>query len=87
MPDGIYLNAKTTAVEEVAKKMDELIKDPEQYANYFKWKNHYSYLSLHDSPRTDEYCRFCITLNDEEKVKTKSVIENFKDWWNVPSYC
>ncbi|RVE51640.1 hypothetical protein evm_003772 [Chilo suppressalis] len=87
MPDGIYLNAKETTVEQIASKMNELIKNPEKYADYFRWRNHYSYHSLHDDPETDEYCNFCAILNNEKKVKEHSSIKDFRKWWNNPNYC
>ncbi|CAH2037198.1 unnamed protein product, partial [Iphiclides podalirius] len=43
MPNGIYLNARDLGAEKLAEKMNELIKDAEQYSQYFRWKDHYSY--------------------------------------------
>ncbi|CAG9786046.1 unnamed protein product [Diatraea saccharalis] len=87
MPNGIYLNAREMGTQKLAAKMNQLISDPEKYADYFKWKRHYTYHSLHESPETDEYCRFCAILNDEQMVKRTSVIKNFRDWWDSPKFC
>ncbi|XP_053607868.1 alpha-(1,3)-fucosyltransferase C-like [Plodia interpunctella] len=87
MPDGIYINAMELRPKELAKKMDELIRDHKKYANYFKWQNHYSYHSRNESAETDDFCAFCKLLNDEEKFKKKSVIGNFRKWWDSPDYC
>jgi hypothetical protein len=87
MPDGIYLNAREMGVQRLAIKINELIQDKEQYANYFRWKKYYSYHGLHETPETNEYCRICALLNDEKKVLTTSFIENFKDWWDRPNLC
>ncbi|RVE51642.1 hypothetical protein evm_003774 [Chilo suppressalis] len=57
LPDGSYLNARLMTVKQLAAKIDELIRNPDQYANYFRWKNHYSYHSLDEDPDTDEYWR------------------------------
>ncbi|RVE51641.1 hypothetical protein evm_003773 [Chilo suppressalis] len=87
LPNGSYLNARLMTIEQLAAKIDELIKNPDQYANYFQWKNHYSYHSLDEDPETDEYCRFCAILNDEEKVNKISYIGDFRKWWNNPNFC
>ncbi|KAJ0177336.1 hypothetical protein K1T71_007345 [Dendrolimus kikuchii] len=87
MPDGIYLNAKQMNVKDLAMRMHELIQSPEEYAQYFKWKNHYSYHRKVESPETDEYCLFCTILNDEEKVKKTTVYEDFQSWWDPPGRC
>ncbi|XP_028177721.1 alpha-(1,3)-fucosyltransferase C-like [Ostrinia furnacalis] len=87
MPYGIYLNAKELGVTALAAKMAEIIKNPEQYANFFRWKNHYSYHSKHEIPETNEYCKMCELLNNEEKLKKTSIISNFKDWWDSPNMC
>lgn len=87
MPDGIYLNAKELGVKKLAAKMNELINDPEKYANYFKWKKYYSYHSKHERPETDEYCKMCELLNNEEQLKKTTIIDNFRDWWDNPKVC
>ncbi|XP_050683577.1 alpha-(1,3)-fucosyltransferase C-like isoform X1 [Leptidea sinapis] len=87
MPDGIYLNARELGVKKLAEKMNELIENQEMYIEYFKWKNHYSYYRRFESIETDDYCRFCSILYDDELVKKKSTYENFKDWWNPPNRC
>ncbi|XP_075973767.1 alpha-(1,3)-fucosyltransferase C-like [Anticarsia gemmatalis] len=87
LPNGTYLNARELSMEELAKKMNELIKDPEKYAEYFKWKNHYSYYRKHVSVETDPYCLFCTTLNDEEMVKKTTIYKDFRKWWDPPNRC
>ncbi|XP_038212228.1 alpha-(1,3)-fucosyltransferase C-like [Zerene cesonia] len=87
MPDGIYLNALELGTKKLAKKMKELIENPEKYAEYFKWKNHYSYYRRSESVETDDYCRFCSMLYEDDLVKTTSVYKNFKEWWTPPNTC
>ncbi|XP_050346009.1 alpha-(1,3)-fucosyltransferase C-like [Nymphalis io] len=87
MPDGIYLNARELGPEKLALKMYELIKDPESYASFFRWKNHYSYYGRHESIETNDYCRFCSMLNEEDLVTATSVYENFRSWWDPPHRC
>ncbi|XP_063380940.1 alpha-(1,3)-fucosyltransferase C-like [Cydia fagiglandana] len=87
MPDGIYLNARELGAEKLAKKMKYLIDHPDEYKEYFRWKNHYSYSRRNDYAETDDYCGFCTLLNNEEMVKKKSVYKNFKEWWNDPHRC
>ncbi|XP_028177731.1 alpha-(1,3)-fucosyltransferase C-like isoform X1 [Ostrinia furnacalis] len=86
-PDGAYLNAKELGVTALAAKMAEIIRNPEQYTNFFRWKNHYSYHHKHDRPETDEYCKMCEILNNEEKLKETTIIQNFREWWDSPDTC
>ncbi|XP_022831009.1 alpha-(1,3)-fucosyltransferase C-like isoform X1 [Spodoptera litura] len=87
MPDGIYLDARKMSIEELAAKMNELINDPEKYAEYFKWKNHYTYHGQHESVHTLPYCLFCTQLNNEEMVKNTTIYKDFKNWWTPPGRC
>ncbi|CAG9584813.1 unnamed protein product [Danaus chrysippus] len=87
MPDGIYLNARELGVQKLAEKMNELIKSPDKYVDYFRWQNHYSYHSRADSIETDDYCGFCTMLNNEELVKKESRYLDMKKWWNQPNRC
>ncbi|CAH2234996.1 jg18995 [Pararge aegeria aegeria] len=87
MPDGIYLNARELGVENLARKMNDIISNPDQYADFFRWKNHYSYHDSLDSVDSDYYCGFCAMLNDEEYVKVPSVIKDFRKWWDPPGRC
>lgn len=87
MPDGIYINAREYGPKRLAATMNELINDPERYSQFFKWHNHYKYHRRIESLETDDYCRFCSILNEEELVKKTSIYNNFKEWWNPPGRC
>ncbi|XP_034830563.1 alpha-(1,3)-fucosyltransferase C-like [Maniola hyperantus] len=87
MPDGIYLNARELGAEKLASKMQELILNPNLYAEYFRWKKHYSFYRRYESIDTDDYCSFCTILNNEELVKRTSIYEDFRHWWDPPGRC
>ncbi|XP_022119523.2 alpha-(1,3)-fucosyltransferase C [Pieris rapae] len=87
MPDSAYLNVRELGVKKLAEKMNALIENPDDYIEYFRWTNHYSYYTKAESIETDEYCRFCSILSEEDLVKRKSVYENFSEWWNPPLRC
>ncbi|XP_045448850.1 alpha-(1,3)-fucosyltransferase C-like [Melitaea cinxia] len=87
MPDGIYLNARKLGPEKLARKMYELIQEPDKYADFFRWRNHYSYHRRDESIETNDYCRFCSMLNEEDLVRTQSIYRNFKEWWDPPHRC
>lgn len=82
MPDGIYLNAKALGQEQLAWKMNELIKDKEKYYDYFRWHEHYSYHHASESADTDPLCAFCAFLNDVNKRSERQVYARFSLWWN-----
>ncbi|XP_052752403.1 alpha-(1,3)-fucosyltransferase C-like [Galleria mellonella] len=87
MPEGIYLNARELGAEKLAAKMSELINNPDEYAEYFRWKKYYSYYRRAQSVETDDYCGFCSLLNNEEMLQKTSVVENFREWWDPPDLC
>uniref|UniRef100_A0A2A4J738 Fucosyltransferase n=1 Tax=Heliothis virescens TaxID=7102 RepID=A0A2A4J738_HELVI len=87
MPDGIYLTITKDTVREVAQNMVNIINDKEQYYEYFKWHNHYTYSDGQDSPETDPYCNLCLLINDDDKFLRTSVYNNFGEWWNPPRRC
>ncbi|CAH0579398.1 unnamed protein product [Chrysodeixis includens] len=87
MPDGIYLNARELDVETLVSKMKEGIEDPDKYAEYFRWKNHYRYHRLIKTLETDPYCLFCAHLNNQEMVQTTKVYKDFRSWWDPPGRC
>lgn len=67
--------------------MSDLIDSPKQYADFFKWKNHYSYHQTTESVETNEYCKICALLNNEKSMKTKSVVKDFNEWWEGYDKC
>lgn len=87
MPEGIYLNARELGPALLAATMNELINDPDQYINFFKWKHHYSYHSRDENPGNNDYCEFCAMINDESRMRKETVIQNFRDWWDMPGRC
>ncbi|XP_023948544.2 alpha-(1,3)-fucosyltransferase C-like [Bicyclus anynana] len=87
MPDGIYLNARELGVEKLARRMHEIIQNPDTYADFFRWKNHYYYHDSLDYVDSDYYCGFCEMLNNDEYVRSFSVIKDFRKWWDPPGRC
>ncbi|XP_026729646.1 alpha-(1,3)-fucosyltransferase C-like [Trichoplusia ni] len=87
LPEGSYLNAQKLGIYQLAEKMDELIRNPDMYAEYFRWKNHYTYHKTTDSVETNEYCKMCAALNDEESVRKKTVCNDFSGWWESYKRC
>ncbi|CAB3224360.1 unnamed protein product [Arctia plantaginis] len=87
MPDGIYLDATKLTVPELAKKMADIINNKEEYYNYFKWHNHYSYHDSTDFSESDPYCNFCSMVDDEQRFEEKSVYDDFCTWWSTPTRC
>ncbi|KAI5643538.1 glycosyltransferase family 10 (fucosyltransferase) c-term domain-containing protein [Phthorimaea operculella] len=87
MPDGAYLNARELGVSTLAAKMNELMNDFDQYADYFRWTNHYRYENMNTEKDTNNYCAICTILNDEKKVKQNKIYKDFRKWWNNPNTC
>ncbi|XP_063383529.1 alpha-(1,3)-fucosyltransferase C-like [Cydia fagiglandana] len=87
MPDGIYLHAGKLEVSDLAKQMNDIMKDKDRYYSFFKWRNHYSYHERGESPDSDDLCRTCEMLHDETLVKKETVYKDFRNWWNAPGVC
>ncbi|XP_028177730.1 alpha-(1,3)-fucosyltransferase C-like [Ostrinia furnacalis] len=90
MPDGSYLNARELGVTNLAQMMADIIRDPERYANFFRWKNYYSYNYKDPNPDSNSYCQMCALMNDEEKIGETTIVHNFRDWWDtwdIPGLC
>lgn len=66
--------------------MVELINNPKKYLDYFRWKNHYSFHKTSESVETDEYCKMCTLLNDDDMMQKTSIYEDLQRWWNGPDF-
>ncbi|KAJ2937861.1 hypothetical protein O0L34_g18682 [Tuta absoluta] len=84
LPEHAYLNAREFEPEEMANIMYKLMNNFDEYVEYFRWNNHYSYHKMPESVHTDEYCNMCALLNNESKMKQISVYNNLKEWWDPP---
>lgn len=62
--------------------MDKLMNNPKLYQEYFKWKNMYTY---HDPTTIENICAMCAALNDPKMIETKTVYNEFREWW-TPNY-
>ncbi|KAJ0177335.1 hypothetical protein K1T71_007344 [Dendrolimus kikuchii] len=86
LPDGSYLDARKLGVPKLVEKMIELIKNPKKYLEYFRWKNHYSYHKTSESVETNEYCKMCSLLNDDDMMRRNSIYDDLQTWWNEPDF-
>lgn len=85
MPPGSYLDAVEFGPQMLARKIYEIIQNPEMYYKFFKWRRYYSYHLREESPDTDDYCSFCAMMNDK-RLLDKSTYPHFSAWW-YPQGC
>lgn len=83
MPDEIYLDACNLTPKEIAREINDAIKNFAQYYKYFKWHNHYSFHNAYAKADTDGVCEFCATLNNATRTSEISLLTNFTTWWNI----
>lgn len=83
MPDGIYLDACNLGPEEIAREINDSIKNMQKYYEYFKWHNHYSFHNAYAKADTDGVCEFCATLNNATRRNEITLLTNFSTWWNI----
>ncbi|XP_069360294.1 alpha-(1,3)-fucosyltransferase C-like [Maniola hyperantus] len=82
LPPGSYLDALKLGPKQLARRMHEIINDSSKYHDFFRWRNHYRY---RESRPSDEVCKLCKALNDEERVAEVTVWDDFRTWWNGQS--
>ncbi|XP_047520159.1 alpha-(1,3)-fucosyltransferase C-like [Pieris napi] len=82
LPEGSYLNAIELGPRRLAELMDEIILNKTLYYNFFKWQNHYKYKSADHV----NACRLCEQLNNDKKLKNRTVWSVFREWWNGERY-
>ncbi|KAJ8728283.1 hypothetical protein PYW08_016668 [Mythimna loreyi] len=87
LPHRSYLNARELKVKKLARIIDQLIREPSTYSEFFRWKKYYSYHRTIKVKETNEYCKMCAALNNEELMKTTSVCNDFSDFWEVNNTC
>ncbi|KAL0829940.1 hypothetical protein ABMA28_003413 [Loxostege sticticalis] len=79
LPPGSYLDARKHSPEDLAAEMFHLMTSPEEYSQFFKWRQHYTY---HDATATDNVCAVCEALNNKVMMETKTTYSEFRKWWN-----
>ncbi|XP_045501259.1 alpha-(1,3)-fucosyltransferase C-like isoform X2 [Colias croceus] len=79
LPPGSYLDARELTTQELARIMNKIVTHREILYDFFKWTNHISY--RHVSTRS-QVCELCATLNDRQRMKTVSMYQEFRNWWN-----
>lgn len=82
MPDGMYLNANILGAHILAKEMNDIIKDPKRYFNFFKWHRYYSFHNSDEDNHHDAVCGFCALLNNKTRRNQKTVHKYIAKWWN-----
>lgn len=83
MPEGIYLDATVLEPKEMAERINKIIIDKNQYYEFFRWHDHYSYHFSGENRYSEELCRLCAFLNNS--ANKTSTYENITEWWNVNS--
>ncbi|KAI5631540.1 glycosyltransferase family 10 (fucosyltransferase) c-term domain-containing protein [Phthorimaea operculella] len=98
LPPLSYINAKKYTIKELAALMNNLIESPYLYRQYFRWRNHYEFISTMPEDQSgnkrmfnftkyegEGVCNFCAALHDKKKMETSTVYENIRSWWS-PDY-
>nr|XP_053611515.1 alpha-(1,3)-fucosyltransferase C-like [Plodia interpunctella] len=79
LPPGSYLNARELGPKQLAKTMEEIIKNRTRFYDYFRWRNHFRYKAR---GLLNEICNICTALNDDKKAKNYYHLNIFRRWWN-----
>lgn len=81
LPDGAYLNAKKFTPQNMAIKMDEIIRNKSVYYDFFRFHRYYSYHTISESEDTDPLCSFCHFVNNDTIRNARSTYSEFSEWW------
>ncbi|XP_068989852.1 alpha-(1,3)-fucosyltransferase C-like [Neodiprion pinetum] len=77
-PPGSYINvADFEGPAHLAKHLRYLMNNPQEYAKYFWWKEHF----FIDLSHRVTLCNMCAMLHDEKSLAV-SVISGLKKWWS-----
>ena len=68
----------------LAKYLQNLIKNPEKYAEYFWWKQFYMPVSDESIRRYPAFCDLCRQLHDNDST---NVYKDLDEWWIQKSQC
>lgn len=82
MPDEIYLNAQKLGAQGLAKEMDNIIRDPQRYFNFFKWHGYYSFHNSDEDNYHNAVCGFCAFLNNKTRRNQRTAYKYITKWWN-----
>lgn len=82
MPDEIYLNAHELGARGIAKEMDDIIRDPKRYYNFFKWHGYYSFHNSDEDKYNEAVCGFCALLNNRTRRDQRTAYKYITKWWN-----
>lgn len=82
LPNGSYLDATTQRPEDLAKTIDDIIKDKNRYYDFFRWHRYYSIHASNETAETNEICAFCAFLNDRKHTYIKSVYKHINYFWS-----
>ena len=69
---------------DLAKYLEFLTDNPDKYAEYFWWKDHYSIHTKSATERSQTMCQLCQKLHQDN---TNKVIDDLEDWWINKSKC
>lgn len=81
MPDGIYLDARSLGPAELAKEMIDIMYNKTRYYDFFRWHGYYSFHYTGENDFHYEICGLCDILNNQTRIKEKTVIRT-NLWWN-----
>lgn len=81
MPDGMYLNAFKLGPQEVARIMNDAIRDKKKYYDFFKWHRYYKFHEPSENADSDEICAFCAFLNDKQQIQKSTVYTHITNFW------
>ncbi|XP_004922638.1 alpha-(1,3)-fucosyltransferase C-like [Bombyx mandarina] len=78
LPPGSYIDGRRYKPAQLAEIMNKLMKNHKLYAEYFRWKKHYTY---HDPSEVDNVCALCKALNNK-KMASPNTYYQFRKWWH-----
>ncbi|CAH0725112.1 unnamed protein product, partial [Brenthis ino] len=83
LPPGSYVDGRDLGPKKLAQRMSEIISNKSSYHDFFRWRNHYKYK---ETSSTEDICKLCEMMNNEEKMAEVTVWNDFRRWWNGARY-
>ncbi len=88
-PPKSYINARDfDSPAELAEYLKYLAGNETAYAEYFRWKDHYTLYNNPEQYSSRAICKLCEALNDDSREEyPDKVIRNLDDWWISRAKC
>ncbi|CAG4954951.1 unnamed protein product [Colias eurytheme] len=86
LPPGSYLDARELGPRRLVEIMHNVIRSPDAYHSFFRWKQLYRFEQSDARAATDVRCELCAALNGAGE-RRHGAYSRFQQWWTPHTSC